>query len=106
MYHHSLHILLCGTDTLLESSLRRATPHPGFTHVITAACGPFCSPAPAALPGLAEADLYARRDLMPTSDVRDWAAQTLRGLYGLDRAVLENTIFPGLQMGADSGLLL
>ena len=57
-------------------------------------------------PGLAEADLYARRDLMPTSDVRDWAAQTLRGLYGLDRAVLENTIFPGLQMGADSGLLL
>ena len=57
MYHHSLHILLCCTDTLLESSLRRARPHPGFTHVITAACGPFCSPAPAALPGLAEADI-------------------------------------------------
>ena len=57
MYHHSLHILLCCTDTLLESSLRRAAPHPGFTHVITAACGPFCSPAPAALPGLAEADI-------------------------------------------------
>jgi uncharacterized protein (DUF1501 family) len=57
-------------------------------------------------PGLAEADLYARRDLMPTSDVRDWAAQAMRGLYGLDRAVLENSIFPGLQMGADPGLLL
>ena len=57
MYHHSLHILLCCTDTLLESSLRRARPHPGFTHVITAACGPLCSPAPAALPGLAEADI-------------------------------------------------
>lgn len=57
-------------------------------------------------PGLAEADLYARRDLMPTSDVRDWAAQTLRGLYGLDRTVLEGSVFPGLQMGADPGLLL
>lgn len=57
-------------------------------------------------PGLAEADLYARRDLMPTSDVRDWAAQTLRGLYGLDRAVLETSVFPGLQMGDDPGLLL
>lgn len=57
-------------------------------------------------PGLAEADLYARRDLMPTSDVRDWAAQTLRGLYGLDRAVLEGSVFPGLQMGPDPGLLL
>jgi uncharacterized protein (DUF1501 family) len=57
-------------------------------------------------PGLAEADLYARRDLMPTSDVRDWAAQTLRGLYGLDRAVLEASVFPGLQMGDDPGLLL
>ena len=57
-------------------------------------------------PGLAEADLYARRDLMPTSDVRDWAAQALRGLYGLDRAVLEGSVFPGLQMAADPGLLL
>jgi uncharacterized protein (DUF1501 family) len=57
-------------------------------------------------PGLAEAELYDRRDLLPTSDVRDWAAQALTGLYGLDRAVLEGTVFPGLKMEAAPGLIL
>jgi len=57
-------------------------------------------------PGLAEADLYDRRDLLPTSDVRSYAAHVLRGLYGLDTALLEKTIFPGLQMGPDPGVLL
>lgn len=57
-------------------------------------------------PGLREADLYQRRDLLPTTDVRAWAAHTLRGLYGIDRAVLETAVFPGLDMGADPGLLL
>lgn len=57
-------------------------------------------------PGLAEADLYDRRDLMPTSDVRAWAAWTLRGLYGFDRAVLEQSVFPGLDMGEDPGIVL
>ena len=57
-------------------------------------------------PGLREADLYQRRDLLPTTDVRAWAAHTLRGLYGIDRAVLEGAVFPGLDMGADPGLLL
>lgn len=57
-------------------------------------------------PGLAEQDLYDRRDLMPTSDVRDWAAHTMRGMYGLERSVLEQTVFPGLIMGADPGLVL
>ena len=42
---------------------------------------------------------------MPTSDVRAWAAHAMRGLYGLDRAVLEGSVFPGLQMGDDPGLL-
>lgn len=56
-------------------------------------------------PGLAEADLYDRRDLMPTTDVRAWAAHALQGLYGLDRGVLERAVFPGLDMGADPGLL-
>lgn len=56
-------------------------------------------------PGLAEADLYDRRDLMPTSDVRDWAAQALAGLYGLDRGLLESTVFPGLRMEAAPGLI-
>jgi uncharacterized protein (DUF1501 family) len=57
-------------------------------------------------PGLAEAELYDRRDLMPTSDVRDWAAQALAGLFGLDRSLLEGTIFPGLRMEAPPGLIL
>jgi uncharacterized protein (DUF1501 family) len=56
-------------------------------------------------PGLAEADLYDRRDLMPTSDVRAWAAWAMRGAYGLDRAVLEGAVFPGLDMGEDPGFL-
>lgn len=56
-------------------------------------------------PGLAEADLYDRRDLMPTSDVRAWAAWAMRGLYGLDRGVLEGAVFPGLDMGEDPGFL-
>ena len=56
-------------------------------------------------PGLAEADLYARRDLMPTGDVRASAAWVLAGLTGMDRSVLENTVFPGVEMGADQRLL-
>jgi uncharacterized protein (DUF1501 family) len=59
-----------------------------------------------AWPGLAEADLYAGRDLMPTSDVRSWAAWVMRGLYGLDRSVLEGAVFPGLDMGTRPALIL
>ncbi|MCX7301830.1 MAG: DUF1501 domain-containing protein [Rhodobacterales bacterium] len=57
-------------------------------------------------PGLAEADLYAGRDLMPTRDVRAHAAWVMRGLFGLDQSVLENAVFPGLDMGADTRLVL
>ncbi len=56
-------------------------------------------------PGLAEAALYDRRDLMPTSDVRAWAAWVMAGLYGFDRRVLEGAVFPGLDMGSDPGLV-
>jgi uncharacterized protein (DUF1501 family) len=56
-------------------------------------------------PGLAEGDLYQGHDLMPTTDVRAWAAWAMRGMYGLDRGVIEGSIFPGLQMGDDPGLL-
>ena len=57
-------------------------------------------------PGLSEAQLYDRRDLMPTRDVRAHAAWIMRGLFGLPVGVFETAIFPGLDMGADPGLLL
>lgn len=57
-------------------------------------------------PGLAEVDLFDRRDLMPTADVRAQAAWIMRGLIGVDRAQLEQVVFPGLDMGDDPGLLL
>ncbi|NCT13630.1 MAG: DUF1501 domain-containing protein, partial [Rhodobacterales bacterium] len=57
-------------------------------------------------PGLDESDLYAGRDLMPTRDVRAHAGWLMRGLFGFDRAVIEGAVFPGLDLGADPGLLL
>lgn len=59
-------------------------------------------------PGLREGDLYDGRDLMPTSDVRAWAAGAMQGLYGFDRAMLEASVFPGLDIGQDrrGGLIL
>lgn len=57
-------------------------------------------------PGLREVDLFQRRDLMPTRDVRAPVAWLMRGLTGLDVTTLENMVFPGLQMGDDMGLLL
>lgn len=57
-------------------------------------------------PGLSEAALYDRRDIMPMADVRGMAAWIMRGMFGLDRATLENTVFPGLDLGSDPGLLL
>ena len=59
-----------------------------------------------AWPGLTEADLYDRRDLMPTEDVRAYAAATMQGLFGLDRAVLEGAVFPGLDMSAVGPVVL
>ena len=49
-------------------------------------------------PGLDEADLYQRRDLMPTADIRLYAASAMQGLFGLDKSELEQTIFPGLDI--------
>ncbi len=57
-------------------------------------------------PGLGEADLYDRRDLMPTADVRAYAAWAMRGAFGIERGVLERDVFPGLDMGGDPKLLL
>ena len=57
-------------------------------------------------PGLKERDLYDRRDLMPTADVRAYAAQAMQGLFGLDRAVLEGAVFPGLDMATGKSFIL
>ena len=52
-------------------------------------------------PGLSEADLYDRRDLMPTRDVRAHAAWVMRHMFGLDKRVLEQVVFPGVDLGSD-----
>ncbi|SFB84180.1 DUF1501 domain-containing protein [Tropicimonas isoalkanivorans] len=57
-------------------------------------------------PGLGEADLYQRRDLLPTADVRGYAAAVMRELLGIDRTLLETTIFPGLRMEGTGGVIL
>lgn len=57
-------------------------------------------------PGLADGDLLAERDLMPTRDVRAFAGWALRGLYGVEASTIAGVVFPGLDMGTDPGLLL
>ncbi|KIC12281.1 twin-arginine translocation pathway signal [Leisingera sp. ANG-M1] len=57
-------------------------------------------------PGLSEADLYDRRDLMPTGDVRRHLAWLLHGLAGAGRNGLETAVFPGVEMAGNPGLLL
>lgn len=59
-----------------------------------------------AWPGLAEADLFERRDLMPTGDVRAAAGWLMHGLTGLDKSLIEGNVFPGVDLGRDPGLLL
>lgn len=56
-------------------------------------------------PGLAESDLYAGRDLMPTADIRIYAAWAMRDLFGTPRDVLERAVFPGLDMGQNPKFL-
>jgi uncharacterized protein (DUF1501 family) len=59
-----------------------------------------------AWPGLEEADLYKKRDLMPTSDVRAHAGWLLHSLFGLEKSMIETAVFPKLDMGAAPNLLL
>jgi uncharacterized protein (DUF1501 family) len=56
-------------------------------------------------PGLAEADLYNRRDLMPTRDVRAYPAWVMHDLIGVNRRAIEGSIFPGLDMGSNPGIV-
>jgi uncharacterized protein (DUF1501 family) len=57
-------------------------------------------------PGLGEGDLYDDRDLMPLTDVRAWAAWAMRAQFGVERSVLERSIFPGLDLGDDPKFML
>lgn len=57
-------------------------------------------------PGLSERDLYQGRDLMPTRDLRAHAAWVIRDLFGVSVDDLERVVFPGLDMGPRSGLLI
>ncbi|MEM7438997.1 MAG: DUF1501 domain-containing protein [Pseudomonadota bacterium] len=57
-------------------------------------------------PGLGETDLYKRRDLMPTRDLRAYAGWAIRNLYGIGKTEVETTVFPGLDLGEDPKFLL
>lgn len=57
-------------------------------------------------PGLAEGRLYQDRDLMPTRDVRAYAGWAMRHLFGTQAELIQRTIFPGLDLGADPRILL
>lgn len=57
-------------------------------------------------PGLAQGDLYKGRDLLPTRDVRAYVGWVMRGLFGLDKALLERAIFPGMELGPRPNLIL
>jgi uncharacterized protein (DUF1501 family) len=50
--------------------------------------------------------LYDGRDLMPTGDVRDYAAFAMQGLFGVSADAISNRVFPGLDAGRDPGVLL
>ncbi|MDA9208423.1 DUF1501 domain-containing protein, partial [Octadecabacter sp.] len=57
-------------------------------------------------PGLGDGDLYAGRDLLPTRDVRAYAAWVMHDLIGLDQSTLEQAIFPGVDLGVNPRLVL
>lgn len=57
-------------------------------------------------PGLADADLLQNRDVMPTGDVRVYPAWALRAMFGVEASGLQSTVFPGLDLGLDPGILL
>ncbi len=56
-------------------------------------------------PGLGADELYAGRDLMPTADVRAYAAAVMREHLGFSRPVLEEAVFPRLDMGDIRGVI-
>ncbi len=57
-------------------------------------------------PGLSEADLYDRRDLMPTADVRAYVGSVMRALLGQDTATIERSILPGVALDDTPSVIL
>ncbi|MCF6273576.1 MAG: DUF1501 domain-containing protein [Rhodobacteraceae bacterium] len=56
-------------------------------------------------PGLGELDLYQNRDLEPTADVRRYLGWALRDLFDLEASALGSSVFPGLDMGHNAGII-
>ena len=57
-------------------------------------------------PGLSEADLYDRRDLMPTADIRAYAGSVIGDMFGLSVSQIESRVFPSLVMDERPSLIL
>jgi uncharacterized protein (DUF1501 family) len=57
-------------------------------------------------PGLDEASLFERRDLMPTRDLRALLGWLLHRQFGLRVSTLETSVFPDLDMGGNPDLTL
>ena len=56
-------------------------------------------------PGLGELELYQNRDLEPTDDVRRYLGWALRDLFGVEVSALGSTVFPGVDMGDNVGII-
>ena len=59
-----------------------------------------------AWPGLEEADLYQRRDLMPTDDLRRYAGWVMAAMFGVGKTAIGRDVFPALDMGVDPRIIL
>ncbi len=56
-------------------------------------------------PGLGEFDLYQNRDLEPTDDVRRYLGWALRDLFDIAPSALGASVFPGVDMGDNVGII-
>ena len=56
-------------------------------------------------PGLGELDLYQNRDLEPTDDVRRYLGWALRDMFGMETSAIGSSVFPGLDMGENVGII-
>lgn len=57
-------------------------------------------------PGLGDGDLYENRDLLPTSDIRSYAASALRDIFSINSSSLENVVFPSLDMSNSANIII